>query len=97
MNAQDLARLHATIEGRVQGVSFRYFVRENALRLGLVGWVRNRYNGSVEVLAEGPRAVLETFLTALQRGPSASNVTKVTENWDVAEGEFDRFKIRMTA
>ena len=51
MNAEltSLARLHATVEGRVQGVSFRYFVTEQAQRLGLKGWVRNRYNGDVEV------------------------------------------------
>ena len=74
-------RLHAIIRGRVQGVGFRYFVQENAIRLGLSGWVRNRWDGSVEVLAEGKRKDLEVFLGSLRRGPRSSNVTSVVPKW----------------
>jgi acylphosphatase len=57
--------LHAVVHGRVQGVGFRYFVVERALSLGLRGYTRNRDDGSVEVLALGPRPVLENLLARL--------------------------------
>ncbi len=93
----ELSRLHARVEGRVQGVGFRYFVLENANRLGSTGWVRNRRDGSVEVLAEGPRADLETLLAALQRGPHPHTTRSVQPQWEQASGEFTRFRIRLTA
>jgi acylphosphatase len=89
-------RLHATVHGRVQGVSFRYFVLDCARRLDLSGWVRNRYNGTVEVKAEGEREKLDTLIRDLKRGSSASRVTQVDHQWSDASGEFTKFKIRMT-
>lgn len=89
-------RLHATIDGRVQGVGYRAFVEQNAYALGLKGWVRNRWNGSVEVLAEGERPALEKLLAALQRGPRSADVTHVQMEWLPASGEFSRFLVRMT-
>ena len=68
------ARLHAVVTGRVQGVSFRYFVSEQAGAFGLLGWVRNRHDGSVEVTAEGPRPRLEGLLAALWQGPPSARV-----------------------
>ena len=53
MDRKEQTRLHAVVHGRVQGVSFRYFVMECARRLDLFGWVRNRYDGTVEVMVEG--------------------------------------------
>ncbi|TMD54260.1 MAG: acylphosphatase, partial [Chloroflexi bacterium] len=72
MNANNdtLEELHAYVHGRVQGVGFRYFVAQKAQSLGLRGYVRNEYDGSVEVLAQGPRPALEHLLTYLRRGPS---------------------------
>lgn len=96
MSETTLARLHATIEGRVQGVGFRYFVQENAVSLGLVGWVRNRWNGDVETVAEGGRPALEKLLAALQRGPRSSNVTRVVCDWEPASSEFRDFHVRST-
>ena len=87
-------RLHAVIEGHVQGVSFRYYTQAEAQRLGLNGWVRNRPDGSVEVTAEGPRSALDQFLAFLQRGPSAAHVAQVHSEWAPARGEFDRFDIQ---
>jgi len=92
----ETARLHAIVEGRVQGVGFRYFVEETAVYLGLHGWVRNRWGGSVEVLAEGERPSLEKLLAALQRGPRAAFVSEVKAEWLPASGEFSRFFIRST-
>ena len=90
-------RLRATVEGRVQGVGFRYFVQERAVFLGLSGWVRNRWNGTVEVIAEGPQADVEILLKALQRGPHAGTTQNVKYDWHEATGEFISFRIRQTA
>jgi len=91
------ARLHATIEGHVQGVGFRMFVFTTAHELGLTGWVRNRWDGDVEVLAEGERAVLESLLSALYKGPRSAYVTKIIPEWLPATGEFNDFYTRSTA
>lgn len=91
-----MKRLHAFIQGRVQGVGFRYFVQSAAVELQLTGWVRNRRDGSVEVLAEGTEENLNQLLRALQRGPSSSNVSAVTPEWSEVNGEFVRFEIRGT-
>jgi len=95
-NTHANARLHAIVEGRVQGVGFRYFVEENAYQLNLTGWVRNRWDGTVEVLAEGDRQTLEKFLSFLHRGPRAAYVSTVEVVWLPATGEFTRFSVRVT-
>lgn len=89
-------RLHASVHGRVQGVGFRYFVLECANRLELVGWTRNRFNGTVEVVAEGSIEKLENLVADLQRGSRSSNVTGVDTTFSAATGEFARFSIRST-
>jgi acylphosphatase len=91
------ARLHAIIEGRVQGVGFRAFVIRKAEDLGVTGWVRNRWDGTVEVVAEGERARLDRFVAALFAGPSSANVTRLTPQWGEATGEFYRFSARSSA
>ena len=96
MNEKKFARLQAVVEGRVQGVGFRYFVEEEAIMLDLKGWVRNRWDGTVEVVAEGERQALEKFLAALRRGPRASSVSDVQVVWLPATGEFHSFTVRMT-
>lgn len=87
-------RLHAVVEGYVQGVGFRAFVLEYAHQLGVTGWVRNRWDTSVEVCAEGERAALERLLAALKRGPSAAYVREVHVEWQAASGEFKDFRVR---
>ncbi len=94
MNEEE--RLHAIVHGRVQGVGFRYFVVEQAHALGLKGWVRNRREGTVEVVAEGPRPALDRLLAALHRGPASAWVQRVESIWLPASGEFHRFRVRMT-
>jgi acylphosphatase len=89
-------KLHAIIHGRVQGVGYRAFAIRSAQQIGLTGWVRNRYNGTVETVAEGDRTQLENYLKVLQRGPVSSNVTKIDKEWSAATMEFDQFKIKMT-
>lgn len=96
MSAEELARLHAIVEGRVQGVGFRAFIVQKAQELGLKGWARNRWDGSVEVLAEGKRKALENLLAALREGPRLSHVTNVQVEWGEATGEFHYFYVRST-
>jgi len=71
------------VHGRVQGVGFRWFVRERAEALGVAGWVRNRYDGSVEAWCEGEPAAVEALLAALREGPRFGRVDGV----DVRERE----------
>lgn len=94
--AEKEERLHAVVEGRVQGVGFRYFVVEKAQALGVTGWVRNRWDDTVEVTAEGERVLLDQLYAALSRGPRAAMVTQVRAEWQAATGEFKRFTILST-
>ncbi len=92
MSAQP-QQLNAVVHGRVQGVSFRYYTLQRANELGLVGWVSNRYDRTVEVVAEGPRPALEQLLAALWQGPMAATVTDVEVHWMIATGRYDHFEI----
>jgi len=90
-------RLHAVIQGHVQGVGFRHFVSEKARNLFVKGWVRNTFKGEVEVMAEGNRKPLEELLSCLRQGPSLSRVTHVSVDWLEAEGKFSQFSMLHTA
>ena len=72
-------RVHVVVRGRVQGVGFRWFVREEARRLDVAGWVRNRPDGSVEVAAEGADASIHALHAALKQGPNGARVSAVDE------------------
>lgn len=87
-------RLTARVTGRVQGVYFRAFTRNQARLLGINGWVRNEYDGSVSLEAEGPRETLERLLVAVGRGPSGARVDHVATDWSDATGAYDGFAIR---
>ncbi len=91
---KDIQELHAWVSGRVQGVGFRYFVIDNALSLGLRGYVRNESNGDVEVLAQGNRLALERLLAVLRRGPSAAYVNDVRVSWGQPSEHLSGFNIR---
>jgi acylphosphatase len=87
-------RMTAIVRGEVQGVGYRYFARRQASALGLRGYARNRADGTVEVVAEGPRPQLERLLAELWRGPGAARVAEVEVAWTAAEGTVGRFDIR---
>lgn len=87
-------RMFVKIYGDVQGVGFRAFARAQAQRLGVRGYVRNAWDGTVEVLAEGDRLALETFLDILREGPRSARVSQVEVQWDDATGEFQGFGVR---
>ncbi len=90
------ARLHALVDGSVQGVGFRAFVIDHATALGLQGWVRNLSDGRVEVVAEGPQDALEKLLERLRLGPRSAFVTEVEKEWLPATGEYKNFNVRGT-
>lgn len=90
----DLARLEATVRGRVQGVGFRYFVISEAHALGLTGWVSNENDGTVRCVAEGPRPDLEQLLALLEEGPAGADVERVITEWLPATGYWTSFSIR---
>jgi len=89
----DTIRAHLIIEGRVQGVFFRDSTRREAIELGLKGWVKNRFDGSVEVVAEGPREKVETLIAWCHHGPPIARVTRVHEIKEDYTGEFDSFRV----
>ncbi len=97
MSEDNTAKLHAVVEGFVQGVGFRMFVMETAQALKLTGWVRNTYDGKLEVTAEGERKSLEYLLQKLRQGPRSALVQNVSQEWQDPTGEFSRFDVRRTA
>jgi acylphosphatase len=72
-----MATRRLLITGRVQGVGFRYALQDEAEKLGLAGWVRNRRDGSVEALAQGSPQALEALAAWARRGPPAARVTSL--------------------
>lgn len=76
----DLETRRYVVTGRVQGVGFRWFVEREAARSGVTGWVRNREDGSVEVMATGTREQHSTLRRVLQQGPRAARVEAVRES-----------------
>jgi len=88
------ARLRAVVHGLVQGVGFRYYVLSRARLLGVTGYVRNASDGTVEVVAEGERELLEQLLEAIERGPIGASVHSVDQQWLTPRGQYYRFEIR---
>jgi acylphosphatase len=88
-----LKQLQIMVRGRVQGVFFRASAQREARRLGLVGWVRNRPDGSVEILAEGEEVAIRDLSSWAQKGPGAARVERVDTRWRSYSGEFPDFRI----
>ena len=89
-----MRQLHAIISGRVQGVSFRYNTQREAERLGLVGWVRNLPDGTVETTATGADKQLDAFANWLHHGPPGARVTNIDITWADTAETFTAFEIR---
>lgn len=89
-----IRRLEAVVHGYVQGVGFRWWVREQARRLNLKGYVRNRPDRAVEVVAEGEEITLHSLLTLLREGPPAASVSNVELAWTAPRGTFLDFEVR---
>ena len=91
-----MERLRVVIDGRVQGVGFRYSTQRQAVAMGLGGWVRNLYDGRVEAEFEGPRPALESMLAWCHQGPAFAHVSSVDAAWESGDPVYDgKFRIRM--
>lgn len=91
---QGMARLTARVTGHVQGVGFRYSVRSRAAELGLAGWAANLTDGSVAVVAEGPRPACQELLGYLQGDEAPGRVQEVTHQWRPPQGDLTGFDCR---
>jgi len=88
-----LKQLHMVVRGRVQGVYFRASAQREARRLGVCGWIRNRADGALEIVAEGEEAAVRDLHGWAQKGPSAARVDKVDTRWRSYVGEYSDFRI----
>ena len=89
-----MTRLHVLATGLVQGVGFRWFVRETARRLDLAGWVLNQPDGRVEVMAEGQSANIAALRAAIGRGPEGARVDGLHDLPDVREPLSRPFSVK---
>ena len=85
-----MATVHLEVIGKVQGVGFRWFVRETARRAGLAGWVRNHDDGRVEIAASGPDDAIAKLTNAARTGPPGARVERVTELPDAGLDDLPR-------
>lgn len=86
-------RAIACFRGRVQGVWFRAYTKQQADRQQVCGWVRNRPDGSVEALFEGEYSAVKSLIAACQDGPASANVEETQIEWQSATGEFSGFDV----
>lgn len=89
----ELKQAHLFIEGRVQGVGFRHFVRTNARRQNVNGWVRNLPDGRVEAVIEGPEESVQNMIDTCKRGPGTARVSDISIDWENPSG-FNQFEVR---
>ncbi len=86
-------RVHLFVKGRVQGVFFRAAAQREARRLGVTGWVKNRNDGSIEIVAEGEEDAIKEIVGWANHGPSAARVDNLDVRWRGYTGEFYEFEI----
>ena len=87
-------QVHIRVVGMVQGVGFRWFVKQAANRLGLTGFVRNLPDGSVEVVVEGERGLVGEMVSEVRRGPRWAQVNHVQVTERSYTGKFKEFSVR---
>lgn len=85
-----MTRAHIIIKGRVQGVCYRAFTQEVAIKLGLAGWVRNKRDGTVEAVFDGEKSKIQEAIDLCWKGPSLAYVSDIEINWqEIVEGYTD--------
>ena len=94
MESGDRERAHVYVSGDVQGVFFRDSARQRAGELGLAGWVRNRPDGRVEAVFEGPREKVREMVRWCEEGPPHAGVEDVEAEFEPAGGDLDGFEVR---
>jgi acylphosphatase len=92
-----MIRVHAKIIGRVQGVWYRQSTLEQAQRLGLAGWVRNSFDGSVEAIFEGEKEVVQQMIEWCRQGPPLAIVEEVVTATSEPEGLKPPFQVRSSS
>jgi acylphosphatase len=90
----DKVRKHIFISGRVQGVGFRAFTRQNAQQLGVNGWVKNLYDGRVETVIEGDKSTVKQLESKLKKGSLFANVDDIEVKNESYQGDFSSFTIK---
>ena len=86
--------MHLIVDGRVQGVGFRFSTYDKAKEFALAGCVSNLDSGEVEIVAEGKQENLQMLAAWARQGPPSAHVTRVREDWRDFTGEFTDFRIR---
>ena len=93
--SERMASAHVVISGLVQGVGYRWFVTRKAKEYNLTGYVKNLYNGDVEVEAEGQKAMILDFVRDLRVGPRSGHVTDMKIDWDEYKGRYGSFEVKL--
>ena len=93
MTVEGQHRVRLIINGQVQDAEFGQYTQQHALRLGLTGYIKNKRDHSVEVIAEGHRHNLNTLIEVLHQGPPSAIVRRVNAVFENASGQFDTFRI----
>lgn len=88
-----MKQIHIFISGFVQGVGFRQFVKRNARKLGLTGWVKNLPDGKVECLFEGEKEMIERMIEICKKGPFLSEVKDVKVKWEEITQKYASFEV----
>ena len=88
-----IKQIDVTVQGIVQGVSFRYYTRREAIRLGVAGWVANQADGTVRVIAQGEEPLLLQLIEFLKQGSPSARVENIKIEWKSVTKPFKRFKI----
>lgn len=86
-------RAHVFIEGRVQGVFYRAWIREQVQELGLGGWARNLEDGRVEAVFEGEKGKVGEMIEKCKTGSKFAKVNHIDVTWEKASGEFKTFQV----
>jgi acylphosphatase len=92
-NEQEIIRVHMWVKGRVQNVGFRAHVEYHALQIGVLGWVRNVGNNTVETVAEGARSNIEHFIKMVKQGPKLSRVDETKIEYEELTGQLEGFVV----
>jgi acylphosphatase len=81
------------VSGLVQGVGYRYFIYRHAVQLGLVGYVKNLFDGSVEIVVEGEKGSINALIVEAKIGPRSAHIKDIRVTWEEPKNEFYEFKI----
>lgn len=87
--------VHMIVHGRVQGVGFRFYTRQKAATLGVKGWVKNKRDGTVEIMAQSDKTTMRTFIDAVKTGSPASQVQHVQLEEIQNAQKFQSFQVKL--